>query len=794
MNSSFVLAVLLLASGQPAYVKKATWSETMIATRANCADLLKDAKETKLNTTPLPRVWAQVAKGWPTHCAWFTRDLPRQRHLDWFVHSHDASFEQWIMGLVLPRLGGMETMFRAELDELKRAKVPPNDPRWLDLYGRACRTEEIAAASRGLWLLELRKGIEDRVAELNRVKTATEDARWTSLKQLAGQCADNGPTTHVGSIAELRAVAEPRWRGIIAGALKQDATALAQVPALYREVREVRQSLLGPPVGLEQEWEEQFASLLRDLGNRAMFEKIASETFRPESLALPSDRDPADIVLRRTAALLADLRGVAAGFTPAGDGRTHKGCDYEKDLAALQAANAAIPPANVEARYVLFANACRLRREIAFSNPLLNFDKLLFVKRHLSIYNHMCDQYYGVTARPGGALCVLEKPFSPNARVRDLLANSVVENGRLKGQKLSGGPNREYKLVFDAHGNVSGDEAESGSFLSPDVSFDGKQIAFAYVECRGDGRHREHTDPSRGHWVESRCYHVFKVNADGSRLQQLTDGTWNEFDPCWMPSGRIAFVSERRGGYLRCGRICPTYTLYDMAADGTNIRCLSPHETNEWHPSVKHDGMIVWTRWDYVDRHGVVAHMPWTTTPDGRDPRAIHGNYSFRTKRPDMELDVRAIPGSPKFVATAAPHHGQSFGSLIVIDPRVQDDDAMGPVKRLTPEIAFPESQGGTVNYGEAWPLSENYHLCVYDANAAEQRSGGPVGKGNYGIYLVDSFGNKELIYRDPEIGCHNPMPLAPRRRPPVIPDASVQVSPTNRRRERWPCSTFIKA
>ena len=36
---------------------------------------------------------------------------------------------------------------------------------------------------------------------------------------------------------------------------------------------------------------------------------------------------------------------------------------------------------------------------------------------------------------------------------------------------------------------------------------------------------------------------------------------------------------------------------------------------------------------------------------------------------------------------------------------------------------------------------------------------------GHYGIYLVDSFGNKELIYRDAQIGCHNPIPLRPTAR-----------------------------
>jgi hypothetical protein len=141
-----------------------------------------------------------------------------------------------------------------------------------------------------------------------------------------------------------------------------------------------------------------------------------------------------------------------------------------------------------------------------------------------------------------------------------------------------------------------------------------------------------------------------------------------------------------------------------------------------------------------------------------------------------MELDVRAIPGSWRFISTAAPHHGQSFGSLVIVDPRAKDDDAMGPIKRVTPEIAFPETQGGTVAYGEAWPLSEDYYLCVYDAEAGTQASGGLVGKGVYGIYLLDSFGNKELVYRDASIGCHNPIPLVSRPKPPVVSEPAGQI------------------
>lgn len=522
----------------------------------------------------------------------------------------------------------------------------------------------------------------------------------------------------------------------------------------------------------ELEW--QYASLLRDIRDRDKIGNLSNQTFRAQALILPQDRDPVDVVARRTQALLADLKGgPAAG----------KLVTFEKELEALRGQVATVPVDKMEDRYALYEKLCALRRRIAFSNPLLDFGEILFIKRHRSLFNHMCDQYYGMTAQPGGGLYLLSDPFGSNPATKDLLADSKVENGRLAGAKVSGGPGTHYKLKFDGEGNLSGDETEGGAFLSPELSYDGKTILFAYVECTGDRQHRHHTDPARGHWAEGRCYHIFQVNADGSGLKQLTDGTWNDFSPCWLPNGRIAFISERRGGYLRCGRTCPTYTLFDMAADGSEINCLSMHETNEWDPSVTHDGRIIWTRWDYVDRHGCTAHMPWITTLDGRDPRPVHGNYASRMKRADMEVNLRAIPGSRKYLATAAPHHGQAFGSLIMVDPEAPDDDLMAPVKRITPEVGFPETQGGAEALGTAWPLSEDYYLAVYDLRMPP---GDHVGKhmkqyaSDYGIYLVDSFGNKELIYRDPEISSMSPIPLRSRVKPgvPTIANAVARVNP----------------
>jgi len=471
---------------------------------------------------------------------------------------------------------------------------------------------------------------------------------------------------------------------------------------------------------LATEYRDLYAQLKAQIADPSVFRKTASTAMRQDALILPTDRDGADVVLRRTEALLADLKE---------DNPSLDLSALETQLKALKGRVAQTDAKDSAARQGLFNELCALRRKIMFANPLLNFDKIVFVKHNRSRVGHMCDQYFGNTAVAGGGLYVLSDVFSAAPKVTDVLANSVVESGRLKGQKLIG-----------------------GSFLAPSLSYDGKTLLFAHTECKGKG------------WSPESSYHIFKVNVDGTNLVQLTDGPWNDIHPQWMPSGRVVFISERRGGFGRChGRPVPTYTLHGMNADGSDIVCLSYHETNEWQPSITNDGMIVFSRWDYVDRDSDCAHHPWITTPDGRDSRSIHGNFpqgaNGRNSRPWMELDVRAIPGSHRFIATAAPHHGQSYGSFVLVDPDVEDDNAMAPLERITPENLFPESEKGQELYGTAWPLSEDYYLCVYGQD-----------RKNYGIYVLDSFGNREAIYRDPAIACLSPIPLRATPRPPVVP------------------------
>jgi hypothetical protein len=513
---------------------------------------------------------------------------------------------------------------------------------------------------------------------------------------------------------------------------------------------------------LSGEWRSQFTRLEQEMKERDWCDRVAGQTEHPAALLTAGDRDPLDVVLRRSEALLAHL----AGQPDAPDLAAER-----NQLTALAAKSATVDITLKNERYALYEQACHLRRAIAFRNPLLDFERILFLTKHRPMRGdpHMVDQYYGFNARPGGGIQILENPFSDHQESRDLLAGRTISNGRLAGRALDG-----------------------GAFNTLELDYDGKEILFAWSEC---GPVPADADWSNQPWSAERAaqnkkpfyywhpqttFHVFKTSLDGKEVTQLTDGPWNEFDPCFLPNGRIAFVSERRGGYLRCGgnRPNPNYTLHAMMRNGSDIIPLSFHETNEWNPSINHNGMIAYTRWDYVDRDNDTAHHLWLCHPDGRDPRSYHANYPVvRESRPWMELSIRSIPGSRRYVAVAAPHHGYNYGSLVLIDQSSDDDNAMSQTTRLTPEVHFPESESapgsplpkGTHRpngevYGSPWPLSEKFHLCVYDSD-----------KRQYGIYLIDCFGNKELLWRDPAIACLDPIPLRPRSRPQIIPSATCQ-------------------
>jgi hypothetical protein len=118
---------------------------------------------------------------------------------------------------------------------------------------------------------------------------------------------------------------------------------------------------------------------------------IASQAFNKQALIFASDRDPVDVVIRRTAALMAKIDGMGNGSKLSSQSMT---------LKKLQAENTTVALNDIAGRRKLFGKACQLRRKVAFANPLLDFDKILFIKRHFNPEpekqgNHMCDQYFG---------------------------------------------------------------------------------------------------------------------------------------------------------------------------------------------------------------------------------------------------------------------------------------------------------------------------------------------------------------------------------------------------------------
>jgi len=454
--------------------------------------------------------------------------------------------------------------------------------------------------------------------------------------------------------------------------------------------------------------------------------RIAAEVFNESALILATDKTPIDVILRRTRKLAELLGSMKNG--PKLDAEL-------KELSGFEADNKAGKLADDAKKH--FRKIAALRRKIAFKNPLLNFDKLVFLKQNMSTYGHMCDQYFGHKNKPGQGLFLLENVFSDSAKETPLLKGRKVKGGHLDGKELK------------------------GSMISLDVGYDAKQMLFAMSESAGKG------------WSPEGVFHIFKCDIDpknpsaGIRnLTQLTTGSWNDFDPCFMPSGRILFISERIGGLGRChGRRVPTYTLHTMLPDGKDIIPISYFETNEWHPSIDNNGMIIYTRWDYVDRDTNAAHHIWHTYPDGRDPRSYHGNYPIRRNdRPWMEMSNRAVPGSHRYISVAAGHHDRAYGSLVMIDIRKKDDRKMSQLKRITPENPFPEAERGKKIYATPWPLDENFYITVYK----------PANK-QLGIYLLDALGNKIFLHEAEGISCLDPIPLIARKRPPVIPSRTRQ-------------------
>ncbi len=445
--------------------------------------------------------------------------------------------------------------------------------------------------------------------------------------------------------------------------------------------------------------------------------------------------------LERGAKILADLKLLDAEGLDASE---KKLAEVARARDALLAAKSLDP----EAWFKVYIDARWAVRRLAFKNPLLECDGLLFVRRHHPDVMHQCARRLGTFTRPGGGICIL----------KDIRADG----------------NAEVECITEGR-------FANGTFSRPDLSFDARRIVFGYAPERKGGKPvmtygqiRMATAPlfATHQMGYNKPFQVWEMSLDGKKPppRQLTDGPHESSDPIYLPDGRIAFMTERYGGLVQCGDWALAYCLYTMNPDGSGVRKLTRAKEGEWDPCLLDDGSVLFTRWEYVMKFWSPIQMLWRVRPDGTNPHIIYGSdLSRKYASPLNYASGRQIPGTSKIVCIGSAHHNTGAGPVCVVDLRLGRDIADG-LQRITPVrfVETPDRQPDAGWYDCPYPLSEKYFLVSYSVSRSER------GTRSYGIYLLDAYGGKELIYRDRELSALFPIPIRPRRRPVQVADGEA--------------------
>ncbi|HOD81638.1 MAG TPA: hypothetical protein PKG77_09435 [Phycisphaerae bacterium] len=383
----------------------------------------------------------------------------------------------------------------------------------------------------------------------------------------------------------------------------------------------------------------------------------------------------------------------------------------------LRSREAPAPPAVGE----LYLAVRRVKRNIAFKNPALDFSRVLFIDQPYPAgpeARHEAVHRLGHRAVPGGRLLVLDG-LHPGGRVRKLA------------------PDRP------------------GSFWRADLSFDARRVVFCYKAHDG------------------KAFHLYETDLNGSPPRQLTDGDYDDVDPIYLPDGHIFFTSTRGNTYVRCGPYIYSHVLArcdppagGQAPDGRNVYLISQNSEPDFVPALLNDGRVIYSRWEYSDKDQNRVQSLWTTNQDGTATAAFWGNQSVW---PDHLAEPMPIPGSRRVMFAAVGHHDWFTGSIGIVDGDRGTNYPDG-LTRVTWDVPWPEVGAGPADRPEAadyhpagrytsyktpYPLSEEDFLVSARG-----------GDGKFRLYLMDVRGNRELIYE----GVHNiwhAAPVRPRRVPP---------------------------
>ena len=370
----------------------------------------------------------------------------------------------------------------------------------------------------------------------------------------------------------------------------------------------------------------------------------------------------------------------------------------------------------------LYLQVRRIKRKIMFKNPQVDFSKLVFIDVPQRYPHESMHRVY---------------PQAQLNCVRLLVLDGLEPSGKIR------------KLT---------EELGEGWYWRPDLSYDAAKVVFCFRP------------------KEDKTFHLYECKLDGSGLRQLTDGSYDDQDPVYMPDGKIVFVSNRGHSYARCVVGHPSTVVARCDPDGKNIYLISAGNEPEYTPSIMPNGQVLYTRWEYTDKELMRIQSLWTVNPDGTETSAFWGNQSYW---PDLLMEARPIPGSRRVMFAGHGHHQVYMGSIGIIDPRKGFDYPNGLTK-VTQDVRWAEVGDGPADRSGATRETENYHTSgayrgykspyplseeLFIVSARHH----PV-KDKFKLFLMDVYGNRELIYEGAFHALYA-IPVRSRAKEPVIPD-----------------------
>ncbi len=357
-----------------------------------------------------------------------------------------------------------------------------------------------------------------------------------------------------------------------------------------------------------------------------------------------------------------------------------------------------------------------LRNEALLANPLLDFEKLLLIKRRGNL--------------------ALPQNWQGNCVMRGGYDNEIATLSPVR-------PGGELTTVYRPEKNVFVGDV--------DLHFDAERMLFSMP-----GEHNR--------------YQVFEIDVDGKNLRQVTptEQDIDNYDACYLPSEKIIYDSTGCFQGVPCvGGGNQVANLYVINPDGTGIRRLCFDQDHDWCPAVTNDGRVIFARWEYSDTPHYFTRVMMRMNPDGTNQVALYGSNSYW---PNSTFYARTIPNHPsKFVGVISGHHGVArMGELIIFDPALGQHEADGVVQRIPgygkkvePIIRDQLVNNSWPRFLHPYPLSEKYFLTACQLDS----------KSPWGVYLVDVFDNFVPICVEPGVAMLEPVPLQKTVRPPVVPE-----------------------